>query len=104
MEKLFIEQQGDSFLRARQRVKELKSFYYNVLAYCLIIPFLIFINYKTYWEFKWFWFSAIGWGIGLGFHAYRVFVFNGILGYGWEQRKIQQFMREEENRKLNKKQ
>jgi sensor histidine kinase YesM len=89
----------DSYVRARKHVEDLKGFYYSVMAYCLVIPFLIFINYKTYWEFKWFWFSAIGWGIGLTIHAYRVFVNAGPLGKDWEQRKIEKFIEEERNRR-----
>ncbi len=95
------EKQSESFLRAKKRVKELKGFYCNVLAYCLVIPFIAFINYKTYWEIKWFLFSAIGWGIGISFHAYRVFARKPIFGAEWEQRKIEQFMREEKDRSWN---
>lgn len=91
----------DSYIRARKHVEELKGFYYNLAAYCLVIPFLIFINYRTYWEFKWFWFSAIGWGIGLSFHAYKVFVNDGVLGRDWERRKIEKFMEEEKNNRWN---
>lgn len=86
----------DKYNRARKRVEDLKEFYYNLMAYCLFVPFFIFINYKTYWAFHWFWFPIVGWGIGLSIHAYRVFVNNNLLGKNWEQRKIEQLMREEE--------
>ncbi len=95
------QRENDSFLRAKQRVKDLKGFYTNVLVYCLVIPFLVYINYKTYWEVKWFLFSAIGWGIGICFHGYRVFARNPIFGKQWEQRKIEQFMQEEKNNMWN---
>jgi two-component system, LytTR family, sensor kinase len=88
----------DKYIKARKQVEELKGFYYNLLAYCLFIPFLIFINYKTYWGFHWFWFPIIGWGIGLSIHAYHVFVSNNISVKNWEKRKIEQFMREEEKK------
>ena len=87
----------DSYVRARKHVEELKSFYYSLISYCLVIPFLIFINYKTYWGFQWFWFPMFGWGLGLSIQAYRVFVNNGVLGSGWEKRKMEEFMRKEEN-------
>jgi two-component system LytT family sensor kinase len=86
----------DSYVRARKHVDELKEFYYNVISYCLVIPFLIFINYKTHWGFQWFWFPMFGWGIGLSIHAYKVFVGDSVLGRNWERKKIEQFMREEE--------
>jgi len=89
----------DSYIRARNHVEELKEFYYNIISYILVIPFLIFINYKTYWDFQWFWFPIVGWGIGLLAHAYRVYVSNSFLGSNWEKRKIEQYMREEDNKK-----
>ena len=99
MQQLPQKQFDDSYVRARKHVEELKGFYYNLMAYCLVIPFLIFINYKTYWEFQWFWFSAAGWGIGLSIHAYKVFVSEGVLGRDWEQQKIEKFMEQERKRR-----
>ncbi|MFV8226063.1 2TM domain-containing protein [Christiangramia aquimixticola] len=80
--------QENAYYKAKQRVKEIKEFYTNLVAYCIVIPFLIFINYRTYWDFQWFWFPLLGWGIGLTFHGFSVF------GYGadWEERKIRELM------------
>ena len=89
----------DTYVRARKHVEELKGFYYGLTSYILVIPFLIFINYKTFWEFKWFWFPMLGWGLGLAIHAFKVFVSPKYLGNNWEKRKIEQFMREEEQQK-----
>ena len=86
----------DSYVRARKHVDELKEFYYNLISYCLVIPFLYFVNMNTYSGFQWFWFPMFGWGIGLAIHAYKVYVGNSVLGRNWERRKIEQFMREEE--------
>ncbi|WP_452220526.1 2TM domain-containing protein [Lacinutrix salivirga] len=91
----------DTYLRARKQVEELKEFYYNLISYCIVIPFLIFINYTTSWSFKWFLFPLFGWGVGLAFHAYKVFVNDGVLGRDWEQKKIEQFMKEEEQKRWN---
>ncbi|WP_289024029.1 2TM domain-containing protein [uncultured Salegentibacter sp.] len=78
----------NAYFKAKQRVKEMKEFYGNLISYCVVIPFLIFINYSTYWGFQWFWFPLFGWGIGLTIHGFSVF------GYGseWEERKIQEIM------------
>jgi hypothetical protein len=89
---------NDQYLRARNHVDELKSFYYSLLSYCLVIPFLVFVNYKTFWNVQWFWFPMFGWGIGLCIHAYRVFVKNGLFGRNWEKRKMDEFMRNEQNK------
>lgn len=88
---------NDQYLRARNRVDELKEFYYSLLSYCLVIPFLAFINYKTFWGVQWFWFPMFGWGIGLCIQAYRVFVNNGIFGRNWEKRKMEEFMENDRN-------
>lgn len=87
----------DSYVRARNHVEELKGFYYGVISYCLVIPFLIFINYKTSWGFQWFWFPMFGWGIGIIIHAFKVFVNDGAFGRSWEERKLKEFMREEDD-------
>lgn len=86
----------DRYVRARKHVEELKEFYYNLIAYCVVIPFLIFINYTTSWHYQWFWWPMFGWGIGLLFHGYQVYVNDGVLGRNWERKKIEEFMREEE--------
>ncbi|WP_194767137.1 2TM domain-containing protein [Tamlana sp. I1] len=89
----------DSYVRARNHVDELKGFYYGLISYCVVIPFLIYINYSTSWGFQWFWFPMFGWGIGLVIHAFKVFVTEGTFGRRWEARKLKEFMQEEdENR------
>ncbi|MFD2726798.1 histidine kinase [Hyunsoonleella rubra] len=89
-------QLDDGYLRAKKHVEELKGFYFSLISYVLVIPFLIFINYKTYWNFQWFWFPVFGWGLGLAIQAFKVFVSDKAMGGNWERRKIEQFMREEE--------
>ncbi|AUP78101.1 2TM domain-containing protein [Flavivirga eckloniae] len=99
MEKLPDSEANSRYLRARKRVEDIKEFYYHLIVYCLVVPFLVFVNYKTYWEYHWFWFPMAGWGVGLGFHAYNTFVNNGVLGRKWEERKIQELIDKEEERK-----
>jgi len=88
----------DSYVRARKHVEELKEFYYSLISYCIVIPFLFFINYMTSWHYQWFWWPMFGWGIGLAFQAYKVYVNDGVLGSNWEQRKIDEFMNDEEKK------
>jgi len=88
---------NDQYLRARNHVDELKGFYYSLLSYCLVIPFLAIVNYKTYWGVQWFWFPMFGWGIGICIQAFRVFFNKGLLGRDWEKRKMEEFMRKEKN-------
>lgn len=88
------ENMSDSYLRARKKVDELKEFYSSLASYVIVIPFLAFINYKVYWNFQWFWFPAIGWGIGLAFQAFKIYG----PGFSWEERKIRQYMEEEKSK------
>jgi len=85
---------SNKYLRAKKHVDELKDFYGSLIAYFLVIPFLIFINYRTSWHFQWFWFPLFGWGLGNIIQAFKVF------GYGtnWEERKIRELMNKDNNR------
>ncbi len=76
------------YLRAKKRVDELKGFYGSLISYIFVIPFLIFINYSTSWEFQWFWFPAFGWGLGLAIQGFMAFGY----GYDWEDKKIRELM------------
>lgn len=87
--------ESSKYLRAVERVEEMKGFYSSLIAYCIVIPFLIFINLKFVPQFHWFWFPMMGWGIGLTFQAFKAFAYNPFLGRGWEERKIQEYMNED---------
>jgi hypothetical protein len=88
--------QNNKYIRALKQVEEIKAFYSSLIAYCIVIPFLIFINMKYSSGFYWFWFPALGWGIGLLFQGFKAFNYNPILGRDWENRKIQEFMKKDE--------
>jgi len=81
----------NAYIKAKKRVKDIKGFYVNLASYCIVIPFLIFINLYTYSEVQWFWFPMLGWGMGVAFHGFEVF------GYGktWEEKKIKELMEKE---------
>lgn len=83
------------FNRAKKRVEAMKSFYMNVLAYCIVIPILAYINYRTT-SFPWAIFPAIGWGVGLIGNWICASGYNPILGRVWEERKIREYMERQE--------
>ncbi len=91
----------DKYIEARKHVEKLKEFYYNLLSYFLVIPFLVFINLRFSPDFHWFWFPMFGWGVGLAFHAMSVYFEDGRFGRNWEQRKIREYMEQEERQKWN---
>lgn len=86
----------NKYQRARERVDELKKFYGNLTSYVLVICMLALINYLTFWGYKWFLWAAFGWGIGLFFHAAKTFRWNPFFSKDWEERKIKQFMDEDQ--------
>lgn len=83
-----------AYVKARDKVKKIKDFYGNLVSYCIVIPFLAFINYQTT-SFQWFWFPALGWGMGLAFQAFETFGF----GKDWEERKINEIMNKDNSTK-----
>lgn len=95
METKYLDNKEDAYYRAKKQVEEIKGFYANLISYCVVIPFLIFLNYRTSWDFQWFWFPMLGWGMGIVFHAF------GVFGYGksWEERKIQEILEKDNQRK-----
>ncbi|WSO28064.1 2TM domain-containing protein [Chryseobacterium sp. MYb264] len=87
------EDQDKAYERAQKRVKEIKSFYGNLISYCVVIPALIIINLATSPRNIWFIFPMLGWGIGLAAHGMSVFA----IGKNWEERKIREIL-EKQNR------
>jgi hypothetical protein len=84
----------NAYYKAKRQVEELRKFYTSLISYCVVIPFLIFINLRFSSDFQWFWFPAFGWGFGLTVKGLQTF------GYGisWEERKIEQILNKEENK------
>lgn len=87
----------NKYIRAKERVEEIKKFYTNLLSYIVIIAFLAGVNYYTNgWSSMWFLWAAFGWGIGLVFHAAKAFRWNPFFNKEWEKRKINEFMDNDE--------
>jgi two-component system LytT family sensor kinase len=85
--------QDERLQRAKKRVKELKDFYTSLVTYVIVMSFLFFIDYTSGGGW-WVYWPAMGWGIGLAFHAFRVF--GPSEGSNWEKRKIQEFMEKDQ--------
>lgn len=87
--------ENNAYIKAAKKVEKLKEFYKNLASYCIVIPFLIFINLTFSSGFYWFWFPALGWGIGLLFHWLDIQNYNLFLGSNWEEKKIQEIMNDD---------
>jgi len=88
------------YYRAQERVTEIKNFYGKVLSAIFTIIIIAAINYYlNEWRHAWFLWVVLGLGISLFLKALKIFNFNPFMSRGWEERKLQEFMNEEENKK-----
>ena len=86
--------QDKRYEKAKERVEAIKGFYGNLLAYCIVIPFLVFLNYRTT-SFPWVIFPVMGWGFGVAMHAMEAFGANPLWGKRWEEKKMREYMDDE---------
>jgi hypothetical protein len=93
MESNFTNDQNYKYQKAKEKVNAIKGFYGNALAYCIVIPVLVYINYRTT-DFPWAIFPALGWGFGLLINGLCVYGYNPLFGKNWEEKKIKEFMQE----------
>jgi len=92
-------------IKAKKRVKELKGFYTHLMVYVMINTMLTVIKIvgtsfygDTFmgplWHFSTF-ASWLFWGMGLSFHAIKVFKMNPFFNKDWEDQQIQRYMEED---------
>ena len=87
---------SERYIRARKKVEAIKEFYGSLVSYIIFIPFMYFIWHEfTPHTIHWYWFPALGWGIGLIFQGIKVFG-SPFFSSDWEKRKLQEFMQEDE--------
>jgi hypothetical protein len=95
-------EKDSKYFKAKRRVAEIKKFYSSLMFYIIFISMLAALNYYTnQWEYPWFLWAAFGWGIGIFFHAIKTFQWMPFVGKDWEERKMKQFMEEEEKHNQN---
>ena len=92
-------QTDNKYLRAKERIDAMKKFYSSLMSSIIGICILAAINYySNQWAYPWFLWAAFGFGIALAFKAVKAFGLNPFFGRGWEERKIEQFMQEDERK------
>lgn len=87
-------EQRERYQRAVKRVREIRGFYTHFLVYLAVNIGLFLMDHFT-GNVGWHMFALIGWGIGVAVHGVSVLTRVGPFGPEWEQRKIQQYLREE---------
>ncbi len=85
------------YRRAKEKVEKLKGFYIHLTIYLIFVPFFIFLNVRST-SFPWALFPIGGWGLGVLGHATEVFGWNPFFGKNWEERKLKEFLDEDEPR------
>ena len=94
--------QSDKLIRAKKHVDELKGFYIHLLVYILVNIFITGVTVyarvnggesfgEAFFSFGSF-STAIFWGIGLGFHAAKVYNFSPLFSKNWEERQIEKYI------------
>lgn len=99
------------FTRAEKKVKDLKGFYIHLTVYILANIFIVAMNVMIrIWEGESLYEALVNfgtfltpffWGIGLFFHAVKVFNFIPFLSKDWESRQINKYI-EEDKREFEK--
>jgi hypothetical protein len=92
-------QEEERYFKAKKRVEEIKGFYGNLTSYIVVNCVLFVINIVTSPQYLWFFWTLLGWGIGVVFHGIKVFNYMPFIGKDWEERKIKEFMEKEEQTK-----
>ena len=93
--KLIENNNEQRFQRAKERVKKIKEFHTHLAIYVIFVLFFIYLNVNS-GGFPWAIFPIGGWGIGVLGHAADAFEYSIFFGKKWEQRKIKEILREEE--------
>lgn len=102
----FDNNQDNKYLRAKKRVEKLRGFYGHLAAYLIVNICLTVVkvsrnlnNGETFEE-AFFDFSTFAlwmfWGLGLLIHGFATFGIDYILGKDWEEKRIQKYIKEEE--------
>ena len=84
--------ESERYQMARKHVRERKEFWIHIAMFVIVNAGLIALNLVQQPDKLWFHWVLIGWGAGLLLHSFQVF------GSNWEERKVQEFMKREEEK------
>ena len=80
---------------AMEYVRDIRSFYMNLIQYAVVITALAVLNLLTSPGYLWFLWVAAGWGIGVVGHGLSVFEIINPFGDDWEKRQIKKRLRQQ---------
>ena len=70
-------------------VRRLRGFYLHLSKYLMVVSILVIVNLVTAPHRLWVLWVIAGWGVGLLFHASRVFRPDWLLGAAWERAQVE---------------
>lgn len=68
---------SNAYERARERIEARRGFIIHAIVYVLVSVVLVVVNLASAPETLWFKWPLMGWGVGLLFHGFGVFVSSG---------------------------
>ena len=74
---------------ALAKVRRIRGFYIHLAQYVVVITVLAVINLVTHPSKLWFFWPALGWGIGVLAHAAATFEFIPFFGAEWERKQVE---------------
>lgn len=93
MENNYLQEQ--EYIKAKNKVKEIKAFYMHLVVMIFSLPIIITVNLMFVPHFHFFWLAALGMLLSVVIHWLQVFGFSKLgLGNDWEENKIKQIMKE----------
>ncbi len=92
-------QPEDKYFKAKERVAQLKKFYASLVSNLFVIALTAGINYYTNeWRYPWFLWVVLGVSISSITKAIKIFGYDSVFGKNWEERKIQEYMQEDDQK------
>ena len=92
----------NKLIRAREKVKALKLFYFHLIIFLIGMPIILFLMFLVEdGEYKNFWLwliltTGVCWCVALGIHAWSALGGRILFKKSWEDRKIREYLEEEE--------
>lgn len=88
---------SETYRNAKKRMEEIKAFYWHLFTGVLVLPILSIVNYLTS-DYPWALFPIGAFVLSLCIHWFVVFRRGSFFTRNWEEKKIQEFMRDEEDK------
>ncbi|WHT39813.1 2TM domain-containing protein [Myroides sp. mNGS23_01] len=94
------ENEQEILIQAKKNVEKMKKFYAHLTMYIMVNTFLIVLNLMTDARFMWSLIVVLSWGIGLVADWMKTYNYHFFLGKDWEDRKIREYM-DQQNKRTN---